>query len=102
MSKLLDLLLTVRDENLTKEQCESYRDQLIHFHTDLQLEIAELEKKQAMFFVDRDGFSDISIKRKWRASDDGQRLLTLNRYTKATVKEIDSLKSRIYSKLGLT
>lgn len=95
----LELLQAVRDENLPLEKIEQYRDTLVHFHTDMQIEVADLEKEEAMFFYDHSGLpdvSDISIKRNWRVTADGKRLILLNRYLKACSKEIDSLKSRVY------
>lgn len=98
MTKLTDVLEQVKDQNLTLEQCESLRDELIHLHTAMQIELADLEKREALYFLEQknDVESDVSIKRRWRASDGGQRMIMLNRYIKATVKEIDSLKSRVY------
>lgn len=105
MSQLTQLLEKVKDENLSLEQIEKYRDDLVHLHSAMQLELAGIEKEQALYFlaVHTPGHqlynheaSDISIKRAWQATEKGQRGIELNRFTKAVVKEIDSLKSRVY------
>lgn len=96
---LLELLDAVKDEKLPKEMIEKYRDTMIHLHTQMQFEMADLEKKEALYFVKFRLDSDVATKREWRITTEGQRMILLNRYIKAIVKEIDSLKSRIYSLL---
>lgn len=96
---LRELLEVVKDENLGQRQLESYRDDLIHLHSSMQLRAAELEKQEARFFMASHLDTDIATKRAWRVTDAGQELISLNRELKAIVKEIDSLKSRIYSLL---
>ncbi len=103
MSQLRDLFEKVKDESLSKEQIEKYRDELIHLHSAMQLELASIEKASAFYFMDlkraNPEESDISIKRKWKVEEKGQREIELNRFVKAIVKEIDSLRTRIYSLL---
>lgn len=98
MATLKEVLEKVKDQNLPLAECERLRDEMIHLHTAMQIELADLEKREALYFLEQknDVESDISIKRRWRGMDDGQRMILLNRYIKATVKEIDSLKSRVY------
>lgn len=95
---LKELFLAVKDEKLPLILIEKYRDEMVHLHTDMQIELADLEKKEAKYFMDRahPDVSDVSIKRQWRITPDGQREITVNRYLKAIAKEIDSLKSRVY------
>jgi hypothetical protein len=95
--KLTEAFEAVKDKTLSLRQLEEFRDDLIHIHTMLQLEQADLEKKEAFYFMDSKEETDIAKKRSWRVTVEGQRLIELNRYTKAVVKEVDSLKSRIYS-----
>lgn len=105
MSQLTDLLEKVKDDKLTLEQCEKYRDEMIHLHTLMQIEMADLEKKEAIFYDQKaqkePDITGIALKRAWKASEEGQRLILLNRYLRAVVKETDSLKSRIYGHLRL-
>lgn len=96
---LLALLEAIRDESLGLNSLEKYRDELIHLHTKMQIELAEIEKKEAMYFykLSNPQVTDVSIKRTWRATAEGQRQIELNRYIKATVKETDSLRNRIFA-----
>lgn len=95
---LSELLNAVKDENLPLEKIERYRDELIHLHSAMQIELGEKEKEEALYFLKHSApdVSDVSIKRKWRGTESGQRAIILNRYIKAVAKEIDSLKSRVY------
>ena len=101
MTQLEQLLESVKDEHLTKTDLEKYRDSMTHLHSAMQLELAEVEKTEAIFFEtvkeQNPDMSDVAIKRKWKASNKGQRSIELNRFIKTVVKEIDSLKSRLYS-----
>lgn len=101
MSQLTELLEKVRDEHLSKTDLEKYRDALVHLHTQMQLELAGHEKTGAVFIYQKKlaipEASDISIKREWKATTEGLREIELNRFIKAVAKEIDSLKSRLYS-----
>ena len=94
-----ELLDAVKDEKLSLNDLEQLRDELIHVHTSMQLELADIEKAEAMYFYDnmKPDVSDISIKRTWRVIPKGQRQIELNRWIKAVVKETDSLKNRIFA-----
>lgn len=96
--KLTDLFEAVKDETLPLPMIEKYRDELVHLHTAMQIELADVEKSEAVYFAEKSqpDITDISIKRTWKATDKGQRQILLNRYLKAVSKEIDSLKSRVY------
>ena len=99
--RLLELLQSVKEQTLTREQIESYRDQLCSLFADMQIEVAGLEKKEAIFYVTNKNpeKSAVSVKYDWKVTEDGQRLILLNRYLKGTAKVIDSLKTRIYALL---
>lgn len=98
---LKDLIIAVKEKNLTKDQLEDYRDQMSHLYADMQIELAEVEKLKAMSFDDlrkvSPEASDISMKRIWQASEEGQREIVLKRYCLATKELLNSLKSRLYS-----
>lgn len=101
MSKLTVLLEAVKEKNLNKTQLEEMRDDMTHLFSSIMLELAELEKSEALYFLKEKtpDNSDVSIKRMWRATLEGQRLIELSRYQKALEKEISSLKSRIYANM---
>ena len=99
--KLIELIQAVKEEKLSKEQLEAYRDQLSNLYADMQIEMATLEKEEASFMCDPD-VSDRSVAERkvlWKGRQSGQRLITLKRYAIATKEMINSLKSRIYDKI---
>lgn len=109
--KLSDLILAVKEKNLSKDSLESYRDELSGLFAQMQLELADLEKEKAIYFEKENNPdeyrkyqldyqknpSDISIKRKWQATSKGFREIELKRYCLATKELLNSLKSRLYS-----
>ena len=98
MTQLHDLLEKVRDENLSLPQLESYRDQLIHLHSTMQIQLSEIEKAEAIALASAsEEETDAARKRKWRATEKGQRGIELNRFIKAVVKECDSLRNRVFA-----
>lgn len=97
---LSDVLRAVREENLSLQNLEKYRDSLIHFKTDLHEHIAELKKKRAQYLVSTEG-SVASRKMAFDGTDDGQRLLSLQGHISGLQGEIDSLQGRIYGQLRL-
>lgn len=96
--ELIDLFKAVKEQHLSKGQLEAYEQQLAHLFADMNLEMAEIEKEEAVFFYERTkpDVSDISIKRAWRVTEKGQRQILLKRYLAATSKVLSSIKSRIY------
>lgn len=95
---LTELIVAVKEKNLTKEQLESYSDQLSNLFADMMIEMAELEKSEALFSDDINHLEKSVAQKKveWKATEKGQRLIVLKRYTLATKELINSLKSRTY------
>lgn len=95
---LLELLQAVKEQHLGKNDLMGYHTQLSNLFAEMNLEMADIEKAEAIFFYDRTkpDVSDVSIKRAWKATEQGQRQILLNRYIKATAKVLQSLKSRLY------
>ncbi len=93
--KLIDLIQQVKEKNLTKDQLEEYRDQLSSLFAEMQLEMADLEKVEALFSDDYP--SAVARKSAWKKTTEGQRLILLKRYCLATKEILNSLKSRLYS-----
>lgn len=98
---LKDLIVSVKEKNLSKDQLEDYRDQLSGLYADMQIELSEVEKKKAIFFdvykKEKPESSDIAVKRIWQAREEGLREIVLKRYCLATKELLNSLKSRLYS-----
>lgn len=98
--KLTEVLEAVRDEHLPLEKLESFRDQLVHLKTDIAIQLADKKKARAMFLVTAEG-SVAARKLAFDATEEGQRLITLEGYMRGLGGEIDSLQGRIYAALRL-
>lgn len=113
---LSELIIAVKEEGLTKSQLEQYHTEITYLDNLMRLEIAPLEKEEALFFSEEKGITkdditnvnnggifrfkdktDIEIKRKWRATEKGQRQIELSHYLKVTPKLLQSCKTRLYS-----
>lgn len=95
--KLQEVILAVRDRNLSKENLEAYRDSLAELFALMKLEISDLEKEEALFLCEFSDESHVARKRAWKATPRGQRQIELDNYLAAVAKMIDSLKSRLFS-----
>lgn len=92
---LNELIISVREQNLTKDQLEGYRDQLSDLYAQMQMEMADIEKQEALF--PNDYPTAVARKNAWKATEPGQRLIVLKRYCLACKEILNSLKSRLYS-----
>lgn len=101
MSQLKQVLEKVRDESLPLEMLEKYRDQLVHFKTDLHSTIADFKKKRAIWLVSSEISGVEAKKQAWDATEEGQRLIELKGMIMGLQGEIDSLQGRIYGMLRL-
>jgi hypothetical protein len=99
MITLQDLIISVKEKNLSKDELEAYRDQLSNLYAEMQIEMAELEKTEAEYMADP-LFEELSVaerKVQWKGRPSGMRLIVLKRYCLATKELLNSLKSRLYS-----
>ena len=97
--KLQDLIMAVKEDRLDKDQLEKYHKSMSEVFADMQMEMAECEKEEALFMA-KDFGEKLSVadrKINWKATDKGQRLIVLKRYSVATTRLLNSLKSRLYS-----
>lgn len=97
--KLLEMIEAVKETNLTKTDLENYHTQLTSLYAQMMWELAECEKREAIYFLEQknDAESDVAVKRRWRGTPEGLRLIELKNYEKATTKVLSSLKNRMYS-----
>lgn len=96
MITLTELIIAVKEKNLDKDQLENYRNEMSQVFAEMQIEMANLEKLEALFMEK----TDTTVARGkvlWKATKEGQRLIVLKRYTLATKELLNSLKSRLYS-----
>jgi hypothetical protein len=95
---LLELITKVKERNLDKGQLEDYHSQLSSLFAQMQLEMADLEKEEAVFMGSKDERESVAQRKvTWKATVSGQRLIVLKRYQLACKEIINSLKSRIYT-----
>lgn len=99
MNSLKETLQEVKDKNLNKQQIEEYYDDLTHVYSAVCLELAEIKKLEAFYFLDHKQETDIATKRAWRVTKEGQRMLELEMFKLVIPRELSSLKNRIYSLL---
>lgn len=99
MNTLKELLESVKDENLSLEMCEKYRDEIIHIKTQLHNEIAKYKNKRAIWLMESLVEGVGAKKMAYDATPDGQRLMELKGMLGGVNGEIDSLQSRIYGHL---
>lgn len=98
---LNELMIAVKEKNLDKDQLEAYRGDMSNVYAQMQMEMADLEKEEALFMENIpetwSEWSVAKIKIAWKATPQGQRLIVLKRYCLATKELLNSLKSRLYS-----
>ena len=96
--KLVELITAVKEQNLSKDQLEAYRDQLSNLFAEMQIELSNLEKNEALFMGKKlENQSVAEMKVWWKTTPEGQRIIELKRYCLATKEMLNSLKSRLYS-----
>jgi hypothetical protein len=94
---LRELILAVKEQNLTKTDLEKYRDAMSDLFANMQLEIAQIEKSEALFMNAKDDNKSVAQRKiEWKATPEGLRLIELKRYCLATKEMLNSLKSRLY------
>lgn len=94
--KLQELIISVNEKKLSREQLEKYSDQLSMLFAQMMLEMAELEKEEALFLGKESEKSVAQRKIEWKITKSGQRLIELKRYSLSIKEMLRSLKSRIY------
>lgn len=95
--KLEELIKKVKEQNLSREQLEDYREELSSLYAQLQLEKGEIEKEEALFMMNNVEKSVAQRKIEWKGTQKGQRLITIKSYCLATKELLNSLKSRLFS-----
>lgn len=96
--KLSELIIAVKEQNLTKTELESYRDQLSSLFAEMMFEMAEIEKDEALYMNGKDREESVANRKiTWKATANGQRLIVLKRYALATKAMLSSLKDRLYN-----
>ena len=96
--QLKDLIIAVKEKTLSKDQLENYRNDMSQVFAEMQIEMAELEKEEALFMNEKFLLDSVAERKvRWKGTPSGQRLIVLKRYSLATKELLNSLKSRLYS-----
>ena len=97
MTTLPDLIKSVKEQKLSREQLESYGDELSTLFALMMLEKSELEKLEAIFMTQKTEEQSVAEQKiHWKGSKEGLRLIEIKNYLIATKEMINSLKSRVY------
>jgi hypothetical protein len=95
---LTELIVAVKEQNLSKDQLEEYQQQMSEVYAQMQFEMADLEKQEALYMNGKNEDESVANRKiTWKATKEGQRLIVLKRYCIATKTLLNSLKSRLYS-----
>lgn len=98
MATLEEAIKSVKEGNLSKDQLESYRDQMSVLFSMFQLEMADLEKEEALFMNGKkDEQSIADRKRQWKATESGLKLIKRKREATATKEMLSSLRNRLFN-----
>lgn len=100
MTKLEQLLLAIKDENLSKEKLDSYFSDLSLLRSDVRINLAKLQKEKAMFMLTEPELSIAQRKVNWQGRPEGQREIELKAYVLSLGDALESVKTRIYSLLS--
>ncbi len=94
---LKELLEQVKLEHLQKGDLERLHSEFVNLYSEVMIAKSELEQQEALFFLGHEEKSDVAAKRKWRGSSKGLELIRLDNYEKVITKNLQSIKSRLYS-----
>lgn len=95
---LQELIISVKEKNLDKNQLEAYHSELCNLKAQLKQEFADLKKKKAIYMLGREqGESVASREISWGASHDGQRKFDIEGYIGSTTALIEGVKARLYN-----
>lgn len=97
MTTLHDLFLAVKENNLSKDQLEGLHKEMSEVKADKLLQLADVEKKKAVFMLQDPEKTGIAKKRAWDGSPDGLIEIDLKAQIRAITTHLKSLQSRLYS-----
>lgn len=86
----------VREANLSSQKLEEYYTDLTSLYAEMTMNLADLEKLEAVYLNECEEKTRAGAERKWYASPDGQKQIELKHSTRAIEKLASSIKNRIY------
>jgi len=96
---LTEIINSVKEGNLTKYQLEEYSSMLDVLSAEYEINLADIEKAEALFLADCGEKTRSGATTKWDASELGQKEILLKRQLRAISKLASSVKTRIYQRL---
>ena len=96
---ITDIIKEVKEGNFTKDKLEEYSSMLDVLSAEYELELADVEKAEALFLADCGEKTRAGATTKWEASELGQKEILLKRQLRAISKLSSSVKTRIYQRL---
>ena len=100
MSLLTDVLLAIKESNLSRAQLEQFEQTFTALYSEYMMRIAVLQKAESLYFGSMEQqhpeLPDVKIKRMWRVTDDGLELRQKETEVKVIAKNLSSIKSRIF------
>lgn len=97
--KIQELINEIKESNLTKDKLEDYSSMLDILSAELEIELADIEKAEAMYLADCGEKTRAGATTKWEASELGQKGIFLKRQLRAVSKLASSVKTRIYQRI---
>lgn len=94
-----DIISKVKEGDLTKYELEEYASMLDVLQAEYELQLADIEKAEAMFLANCGEKTRAGAVTKWEASEQGQKGIELKRQLRAISKLASSVKTRIYQRL---
>lgn len=98
MTSIKDIILGIKEQNLTKFDLENYASMLDILSAELELELATVEKEEALFLANSKEKTRNGAERVFNASELGQKEIELKRNLRAISKLASSVKTRIFQK----
>jgi hypothetical protein len=99
MTQLNDIIKGIKEEHLGKEQLENYSSMLDVLSAEMEIELANVEKQEAMFIANCGEKTRAGAITKWDSSELGQKEIELKRNLRAVSKLASSVKTRIYQRI---
>ena len=96
---ITDIIRDVKEANLTKDKLEELSSMLDILCAEMELELADVEKAEAMYLANCEEKTRAGATTKWEATELGQKEITLKRQLRAVSKLASSVKTRIYQRL---
>jgi hypothetical protein len=96
--KIADFIKSLKEGDLTKYDLENISSELDIFCAEMEIRLAEIEKKGALFLNECGEKTRAGAERLWNASPDGQEEISLKRNLRAINKLSTSVKTRIYQR----